>query len=194
MRKVLLAVFLIMFVPFPILANAVEEPVDLFFDGEQFSTGRELPLTVLIDGKKDRDMIVSYAVSNINGKWEVAWNSINITMIDGRLFLFVKHYSTPEGSIRNVKVGRSTASFDIFSYELFKSAREMHIVVPKNESGIIPFPEIRASRVYPDYFEKLTGSTTKITHKEEWEPIDKIILPSSEILSLPKIAESFKKK
>lgn len=193
MRNVLLAVFLIMFIPFPLLANDVEGPVNLYADGEVFSKGWDLTLTVLVDGQRSRDMVVSYVVSKLHGVWEVDWNAVDIsTTDDGRVNLHVNHYSTREGSIRNVKVGRNTASFDIV-YSGLSSGQEMHIVVPKSEHGY-PFPEIRASRVYPSFFSTITNSAPKVTHKEEWEPIDMIILPSREIWSIQKFAESFKKK
>lgn len=181
-----------MFVPFPILANPDEAPINLYADGEVFSTGSDLTLMVSVDGKRSRDMIVSYVVSKLRGVWEVDWNAVDIVTRDiGRVSFYVNHYSTREGSIRNVKVGRETASFDIL-YSGFSSGQEIHIVVPKNGYFLPPFPEIRASRVYPDIFANLVG--LKVTYKEEWEPIDMIILPSREIWSFQKVFESLKKK
>lgn len=122
------------------------------------------------DGSKVADKVVSYSIVRINGQWEVYWDEVIFMDFDGEIVPVLSHYSTREGTVAHVKVGKDFASFDI---ETGPTSIRVVCRQPDDYMGAI---EVRAMAVYPD-------------RTEEWHPTDKIILPSNVIGGITSLGE-----
>jgi hypothetical protein len=125
------------------------------------------------DGKRVGDKFVTYAIFKVDKKWEAVWDEVNFyTVGSGRrqeVGLFVNHYSTDGGEIKNVKVSDDFASFDIETRVTDKISIRVICRPPKE---YLLTPTIRAVAVYPN-------------RTDEWVLTERIVLPSTEINGNP---------
>jgi hypothetical protein len=126
------------------------------------------------DGKRLGDKLAAYAIFKVDNKWDVVWDEVNFgsSAVGGNpkeVTLDMMHYSTADGTIKNVEVADDFASFDIEPAAPEKISIHVTCRPPKE---YLLTPDVRAVAVYPK-------------HTYEWTLTERILLPSTEVFGNP---------
>jgi hypothetical protein len=170
MRRVLTAILLILMLVIPFSASA-----------EMFAEGVFVPMKILSDGKESgTQLVVNYSVMKSGGRWVAYWEEVMIRqhISSKSTVLFPLIWSSSGGDIKNVKVRRDSASFD-----LVMADGEARVVVGKGNDLSGKQPDVKVTYVYLDRMSK-----KNIT--EEWVLTDRIVLPFNEIYTSAEILDN----
>jgi len=187
-RRVLLAVLLVLAILAPTIASAERDGETVLRDksllmwkrqeGETVLSVKSLLMTKLVDGKQvGKDMVVDISIEKTNGVYIATWDAVQISSVDlanevKRTYLRAKHYGTDTGSIRNIVVKEKVITFDIV-----RSHGDMKVdIFRTGEFGLDL--EIKAFGTH--YMNKKQQKVT-----EEWMMTNDIKLPSKDIFGYP---------
>jgi len=136
-----------------------------------------MKMEILADGQPTEDrMLVGLDIFDHAGKIHVIWNHVYIRPFHETKTVVLKaqHFSTQEGSIKNVMANNDSFSFTLdFSGELLGAGRTAQVVGSKQESGIGYDMEASGLWWSPILNKKL---------KTEWRTTDKkFVLPYKEV-------------
>ena len=127
------------------------------------------------NGEKIAYKIINYEIFQFRGKWAAVWEEVKWFKRNEMVALIPHHWSTAEGGITNLTVGKDFATFDM---GVGGSIR----VIIRQPDKYLQTADIKAVAVYPDV-------------TEEWEVTnDRIYLPSKEVFGIGAVREKSLKK
>jgi hypothetical protein len=126
------------------------------------------------DGKHLGDKLAAYAIFKVDNKWNVVWDEVNFsTTARGgnpkEVVLDMFHYSTGDGTIKNVKVSDDFASFNI--EPAIPEKVSIHVICRPPKEYLLT-PDVSAVAVYPK-------------HTDMWRLTERIVLESTEVFGSP---------
>ena len=155
-------IVIVMLCLFPISANG----------GSSFLACSNLKMKVVnVKGEKIIDTLVTYSIYKFKNEWSVVWDQISFFESGGIVRPTVEHYSTAEGTIRNVKVNEYFASF-----EIVKMSANITVTCRPSEKYKYT-PDVRVIAVYPE------GT-------KEWVITENIVLNGNIIGGVPATREN----
>lgn len=128
-----------------------------------------LRLAIMKDGRRIGDKVVDYGIYKIDNKWKGHWNDAGFYKSpDGNSSsCILYHYSTKEGTLKNIKVISNQITFDLEPFpNAFGEFAKVIIKPPGKDYPLTPIVRV----IYVDP----TGVTERIV-------TERIILPSPEI-------------
>jgi hypothetical protein len=144
--------------------------------GETVFRGESVMMTKRIDGKStERNLVVTVTVEYSDGRYTAKWDAVRISPVllpNGvkRTSLRAQHYSTGEGTIKNLVVKKDAITFDIV-----RSFGDLNVVCARK--GEFDF-DIRATGTH-------YKAENKVTYTEDWVMTGNITLPSPSVFGYP---------
>jgi hypothetical protein len=144
--------------------------------GETVFRGESVMMTKRVEGKAtERNLVVTISVEVSGGRYSATWDAVRISPVllpNGvkRTSLRAQHYSTDEGTIKNLVVKKDAITFDIA-----RSFGDLKVVCARK--GEFDF-DIRATGTH-------FKTEKNVTYTEEWVMTGDITLPSPSVFGYP---------